>query len=84
MRIYCRAYLLGDVRQFPDWTESAASQALPDDHVCYIWDDFSVVLSPIQEDSCIFEGTSADWKEFCQASLAFAIPEEVTNINSAH
>ena len=79
MRKYCKAYLLGDLRQFSDWAElgHAQSQELADDSVCYLYDDFSVVQSPFQEESVLFDAVTPAWQDFCRDHLQFSIPEDL-------
>jgi hypothetical protein len=42
---YCKAYLLGALRNYQAWGEAGAD--LPDDTVVYLWNDFTVVRSPV-------------------------------------
>jgi hypothetical protein len=79
MHKYCKAYQLKDLRQFNSWTEKRAEdeQALSDDSVCYLWDDFTVVKSPVQDKGVIFDAITPEWKEFCAATLKFEIPEDL-------
>lgn len=80
MRKYCKAYPLKDLRQFPNWHEQgeAGEEKLPDDTIVYLWDDFTVVRSPIVTDKGILWTTvTPAWQEFCQAALQFAVPEDL-------
>lgn len=76
-RKYCKAYYLKNLRQFPGWHEKheADEPTLSDDDVVYLWDDFTVVRSPVVPDKdLIFEEVTAEWQDFCKASLHFEIP----------
>lgn len=79
MRKYCKAYLLKDLRQFSDWKETRSDNAaeFTDDTICYIWDDFTVASSPIQEKSVIFDTVTPQWQDFCQTTLKFEIPADL-------
>lgn len=79
MRKYCKAYHLKDLRQFGGWTEKREAQApeLSDEEIVYLWDDFTVVTSPIvPEEGVIFDTITPEWQEFCQHQLHFVIPED--------
>lgn len=78
MHKYCKAYKLQDLRQFPAWVETQdATVQRSDEDICYIWDDFTVVSSPIKNDSLIFDAVTPEWQTFCTDVLQFAIPEDL-------
>ena len=79
MRQYCKAYQLKELRAYPGWTEQQpeGGSALTDETVCYIWDDFTVVLSPIQDKAPLFDQVTPAWQEFCQSALHFEIPDDL-------
>lgn len=79
MHKYCKAYFLRDLRQFEQWTEQQEEdeQSLSDDAIGYLWDDFTVVRSPVQEKGVIFDQVTPAWKEFCRTTLKFEIPEDL-------
>ena len=79
MRKYCKAYKLADVRQFSGWVEKREEHEaeLPDDSICYIWDDFTVVKSPVQDKGVLFDNVTPEWREFCTTILRFEIPEDL-------
>src|SRR5690348_11880494 len=69
MKKYCKAYLLKDLRQFSRWTEKHEEndEDLSHDDVVYLWDDFTVVRSPIVPDKgLIFDEVTPDWQAFCR------------------
>jgi hypothetical protein len=75
---YCKAYYLRDLRAYPDWPEQGEEGAgSSDDEVVYLWDDFTVVKSPVLPDSVLFEQVTPEWKDFCTAVLQFEIPEDL-------
>lgn len=80
MRNYCKAYYLKDIRQFPGWTEKHEEneEELSDDTVVYLWDDFTVVRSPVIPDKgLLFDQVTPQWEAFCQETLKFVIPEDL-------
>jgi hypothetical protein len=80
MRKYCKAYYLKDLRVFTGWAGTCKEEAslLTDDDVVYLWDDFTVVKSPvIPDDGLLFDAVSPEWQEFCKTTLHFEIPEDL-------
>ena len=80
MRKYCKAYHLRDLRQFSGWTEKkeANESDLSDDDVVYLWDDFTVVRSPVIPDKgLVFDTVTPEWQSFCATTLQFEIPEDL-------
>lgn len=80
LRKYCKAYYLKDLRQFNNWTEKREEneQELTDEDVVYLWDDFTVVRSPVIPDKgLIFDNVTEEWQHFCKNTLAFEIPEDL-------
>jgi len=79
MRKYCKAYYLKDLRPFSRWTEKREENesALSNDDVVYLWDDFTVVRSPVLPGGVIFDEVTPQWQEFCQTTLQFEIPEDL-------
>ncbi|QBD82933.1 hypothetical protein EPA93_46020 [Ktedonosporobacter rubrisoli] len=86
MRKYCKAYLLKDLRRFAGWKEpqELEGEALTDESVVYIWDDFTVVRSPVvPEKGVIWDQVTQAWREFCQDELHFEIPQDLRS-EAAH
>jgi hypothetical protein len=79
IRKYCKAYYLRDLRQFSGWTEKReeSESELSDEDVVYLWDDFVVVRSPVLPGGVIFDQVTAEWQDFCHATLGFEIPEDL-------
>jgi hypothetical protein len=79
MRKYCKAYHLKDLRQFSHWSEmnEENESELTDDTVCYLWDDFTVVRSPVKAEGTIFDTVTPEWQNFCKTTLHFEIPEDL-------
>ena len=84
---YCKAYHLKDMRQWSDWIEKHEEQEpeLGDDTIVYLWDDFTVVRSPIISDKGIlFDHVTPEWQEFCRRTLDFKIPEDLRYAYETH
>lgn len=77
MTPYFRAYLLRDLRKFPEWAQGVrvGEQELTDESVVYLRDDYAVVRDPIQPDQgVLWDVITPQWREYCSASLGFAPP----------
>ncbi len=80
MQKYCKAYHLEDLRQFYHWAEKheGNEEELSDDDIVYLWDDFTVVRSPVIPDKgLLFDEITPEWQTFCQETLKFEIPEDL-------
>lgn len=80
MRAYCKAYHLKDLRQFRLWKEKRDENEpeLSDDAIVYLWDDFTVVRSPVIPDKgLLFDDVTQEWQNFCKETLQFVIPEDL-------
>src|SRR5690349_21551675 len=79
MRKYCKAYYLKDLRQFSGWTEKRQENEseLSNEDVVYLWDDFTVVRSPVLPGGVIFDAVTPEWQNFCKTALQFEIPEDL-------
>ncbi|HTK06075.1 MAG TPA: hypothetical protein VL485_02815 [Ktedonobacteraceae bacterium] len=82
MRRYCRVYHLGELRKFPGWKENEVEHkaTFSDETPVYLWDDFTVVESPIVDQGNLFDDVTSQWKEFCQQTLEFTLPEDLQYI----
>ena len=79
MRKYCKAYHVKDLRQFPAWDKATqGDEELTEDTVVYLWDDFTVVKSPVlAEQGVLWQDATPEWKAFCKETLQFEIPEDL-------
>lgn len=84
--LYCRGHYLRELRPFAGWSESRinwqeenCSEAAPlaDDDVVYIHRDLTVTRSIWHGESVIFDRVTPEWREFCEETLQFAIPEDL-------
>lgn len=84
MRQYYKAYYLKDLRQFNDWSEMHVDNdaELLDDTVCYLGDDFVVVLNPVQDKEPLFKNVTSTWQAFCVTTLKFEVPEDLRTDNA--
>ncbi len=86
MRLYCKAYLLRDLRPFPGWHESSPGEdeQRTDEDVVYLWDDYTVVDNPVlpdQESNIVFATVTPEWQQFCVQTLQFVVPDDVREMN---
>lgn len=80
MHKYCKAYHIQNLRQFPFWNEhhEEGESKLAEDAVVYIWDDFTVVESPVMADQgVLWKSITPEWETFCKKTLNFEIPEDL-------
>jgi hypothetical protein len=84
MHMYCKAYLLKDLRQFEGWSEKyqEGEEQLPDDHLGFVWDDFTVTKAALSGDQhgYIYDNVTPEWKAFCKDVLNFEIPEDLREL----
>lgn len=90
-RLYCKAYTLSSLRQFPALAEKidssaasgdgdgqAASGAKPaDEDVLFIHQDYTVTKSMWHGEDVVFDGDAPQWREFCEATLGFKVPDDI-------
>jgi hypothetical protein len=82
LRQYCKAYHLADLRRFPGFREAVppGGGPLADDTIVYVWDDLTVVASPVvPEEGVLWDAVSGDWEQFCRETLQFEIPEDLSD-----
>lgn len=81
MKKYCKAYLLGDLRQFSGWSSAAKPEEreIADDAPVFLSDEFTVLVSPvgIDKDKLLFDEVTPEWRDFCTTTLKFQIPEDL-------
>lgn len=91
MGMYCKAYLVADLRGYPKWSERAgatraiasdgaaagAPRTLTDDDIVYVQENYVVTDGVFKEEHVLFDAVDADWIAFCEQRLGFAVPEDV-------
>ena len=89
MGIYCKAYLLRDLRAFPGWRErtivgsDGATRVFGDDDVVYVQDNHVVTDGIFKDENVVFDAVDAAWLSFLTGPLGFAIPEDVLRASQA-
>jgi hypothetical protein len=74
--IYCKAYPVESLKAFEGWGGPGV-EGLADDEVCYVWEDFVLTRSCLDEErQPLFEVTD-EWKAFCTDTLKFSVPDDV-------
>jgi hypothetical protein len=78
---YCKSYSLIEFRRFPGWAEGAQPEEreLSDDTPVFLCDEFTVLVTPvgIDKDKRLWMHDTPEWREFCQTTLGFKIPEDL-------
>lgn len=81
-QLYCKAYEVSHLRRFPQWSEiqgeTIEGQAPLNDHdVVYLHQNFTVTRAMWPDQELVFTNATPEWKEFCQKTLQFSIPEDL-------
>jgi hypothetical protein len=88
-RSYCKAYMIGALRQFHGWdrgcTGSPASanaqcgdvDRIPDDEIVFLHQDHSVTRSAMHGQDVIFSVITPEWRSFCRETLSFRVPTDL-------
>jgi hypothetical protein len=74
--IYCKAYPVEQLQSYPGWG-GAGVEDLTSDDICYLWEDFVLTRSCLDEERTPLLEVTDDWKEFCTSSLRFVVPDDV-------
>jgi hypothetical protein len=88
---YCKAYPLGQLRQFSGWTEKAENtrrirrevdgeiveeaRELTDEDYVYVQRNFTVTDGIFVDENIIFSDVTPEWIEFCRTVLGLGSPE---------
>lgn len=79
MRKFCKAYYLRELRQFSAWNSLCQKDdaGLADDTIVYLWDDLTLVESPlVTESNILVESVTPEWQTFCLSTLHFEVPDD--------
>lgn len=98
MGAYCKAYSLGLLRTYTNWSENAdnarvvtteddgqeneAPRDLTDDDYVYLQENYVVTDGIYKDENVIFEDVTPEWIEFCKQELEFEVPADVRTDNS--
>lgn len=73
-RPYCKAYPVKALDPFPGWQ---TRQALTDDSVVYLHQDFSVTASMWHGEDVVFDPDVEGWRSYCRDRLDFHVPTDL-------
>lgn len=77
-RLYCKAYPLSNLMQFPALAEKLdSSAASADEEILFIHQDYSVTKSMWHGEDVVFDGDAPQWREFCETTLGFKVPDDL-------
>jgi hypothetical protein len=93
-RLYCKAYHLRDLRQFPDWKESkinwkekkeseqagSEDQGFSEEDVVFLHHDLTVTRSMWQGEDILYNQVTPKWEMFCTDVLGFKVPDDLDEI----
>jgi hypothetical protein len=86
---YMKAYLLGELRRFPNWherrwqdwvkahegDETPPARELGEDDVVFIQEDGVVTKDVFGDGDVVFDDVTPEWLSFCSDTLAFSVPD---------
>ncbi|AFZ33311.1 hypothetical protein Glo7428_4887 (plasmid) [Gloeocapsa sp. PCC 7428] len=71
---YCKAYLVKQLRQFKQWSETSKNDEehqLNGDDVVYLQENYVVTNGIFKDENIIFDNITQEWQDFCHAVLQF-------------
>ena len=87
---YCKAYTLGNLREFSGWTEDKtnvatekrqidgkeveAARERSDSDILYLQENFVVTDGIFDDENIVFDRVTSEWVEFCRNTLKFEAP----------
>jgi len=85
--LYCKAYLVSDLRKFPHWSERTSDllkqlteedgeevevcRELTDDDYLFLHDTFVVTDGMFSDQHMVFDGVTPEWVQYCRETLDF-------------
>ena len=87
---YCKAYPIGELRTFSDWSEKSenvrkdvdpatgemgVAPRLTEEGYLFVQENYVVTDGIFMDENIIFEDVTPEWKSFCHDTLGFQIPE---------
>ncbi len=83
---YCKAYLLSQFQDYPDWPGADSLQEFvgkEDDTVVYLQENYAVTADVYMDEDIIFESDSDEWRSFCENELDFEVSASVIEAEKA-
>ncbi|QMS92215.1 hypothetical protein HUN01_33220 [Nostoc edaphicum CCNP1411] len=81
---YCKAYLVKQFRQYPQWREQTENirpqkevvdnRKLTDEDILYLQENYIVTDGIFQDENIIFNDITPEWQDFCHQTLKFELP----------
>ncbi|MCC5602608.1 hypothetical protein [Nostoc favosum] len=81
---YCKAYLVKQFRQYPQWQEQTKNirpqkevvdnRELTDEDILYLQENYVVTDGIFQDENIIFDDITPEWQDFCYQTLKFELP----------
>lgn len=78
-RKHCKAFRIADLRGYDAWSEGLGPEedALSEEHVVYLHQDFTVTRSIWPGEQVVFAGDTPEWRGYCERTLGFALPADL-------
>jgi hypothetical protein len=89
MGIYCRAYPITRLQEFPGWSEKpvpprppdpddeASTDAALDERYLFLQENLVVTDGIFMDEAIVFDTITPEWRAFCEGTLEFRIPDDV-------
>jgi|SRR5262245_485814 len=87
---YCKAYLIGTLREFKGWYENTEAikkvketidgkeiekpRTLTDDDYLFVQENFTVTDGIFLDENIVYNKISPEWQQFCEQTLRFKAP----------
>jgi len=99
MSRYCKAYLVGKLRAFSDWSEKSENvkkiietvdgqdiehpRVLTDEDYLYLQENLTVTDGIFVDENVIYDNVTTEWRQFCEQTLKFRVPFDQVNKSAA-
>ncbi len=92
---YCKAYLLGRLREFGGWTEKAENarkekkadeqevevpRSLTAEDIVYLQENYVVTHGIFKDENVLFDAVTPEWIQYCEQVLRFQVASENTSV----
>ena len=87
---YCKAYAVGELREFSGWSENTMNtrkvvetvkgkeierpRILTDEDYLFLQENFTVTDGIFLDENIIYDNVTPEWEQFCKQRLKFEVP----------
>ena len=92
---YCKAYSVGEFREFSGWSENTKNtrkivetvkgkeieqpRILTDEDYLFLQENLTVTDGIFLDENIIYDNVTQEWEQFCEQRLKFEIPDDQQN-----